>query len=176
MEILKQLASLTVYREGEKFSVLDFDETDWERVGYKGTTVGGAMQMFNRVFDTLEIPYIAQTAVAKGTVKSTRTIKQGKNVGEERNQVVANMVRVSRYADEFDPKKYATTRAAEAGRMNKAHPGKGSPTHEDSPEGLVKCLEEWITKASDEIDYKIIEEVGLLRKMKSLGIEFQDEK
>ncbi len=174
---LEQLISLSVYNESdEKHAVLDFDESDWKAVGYKGTTVGGAMQMFNRIFDTLEIPFIAQTAVAKGTEKTTRTIKQGKNAGAEKTQIVANRVRVSRYAEEFDPTKYATTRAAKAGRVNTAHPDDPSPTHEDSPEGLVTCLENWINEEGVKLDPELIERLGLDRKMKELGIEIQDEK
>lgn len=175
LETLEQLAELSVYNEkGEKHMVLDFDESDWEKFGYKGNTMGGAMQMFNRIFDTLEIPFVAQTAVAKGTEATTRVLKQGKNMGEEKTAKVANRVRVSRYAEEFDPMKYATTRAAEAGRVNVAHPGEPSPTHEDSPEGLVKCLEEWALKAADDLDYKLIEAIGLLPKMEELGVEFEE--
>lgn len=177
-EVLNMMASLPVISDEEdaQNSCVDFNEVDWKKYGYKGTSVGGAMQMFNRIINVMEIPYHAQTAVAKDTKKTTRVLKQGINKDAEKTQIVANLVRVTRYADKFDPLMYSTTRAAKLGKVNKAHPGEPSPTHEDATEGLIACIETWLVDEASELNYEIVENLGLLPKMKELGVEFEEEK
>jgi hypothetical protein len=150
--ILKALAELPA--DGTQRLV--FGAEDWEKYGYKGETGGAAMQMMDRIFDTLEIPYVAGT-ISKGGVSE---------------------VKVIRYGEEFDPLKYATTRAGRPSYKVEIVDGKevkvqdGIVDHEDSPEGLVACLHEWLEDiAEDELFTEdMIVKLGLDRKMGELGL------
>lgn len=151
IENLKLLAKLPVFdaqvENNRKGIVFELDEL--LSLGYKGNTTGAPMQMFNRIFDTLEIPFIAGT-ISRGGIKN---------------------VKITKYSDEFDSSRYATTRA---GRPSKKE-GTGIVDHEDSPEGLVACLEEWLADVAVEFDVEFIERLGLDRKMTELGLIGEDE-
>ncbi len=149
MDNLKLLAKLPIFDakvEANKKGVV-FEMDELLSLGYTGDTTGAPMQMFDRIFDTLEIPYIAGT-IARGGIKK---------------------VKVVRYGDEFDPSRYSTTRA---GKPSKDKEGNvtGIVDHEDSPEGLVACMKEWLTEVAVDFDIKFIEKLGLDKKMTELGL------
>ena len=146
IENLTLLSDLPVFDKEHKVGIT-FEMDELLSLGYTGVTTGAPMQAMNRVFDTLEIPYIAGT-IARGGVKK---------------------VKVTRYGDEFDASKYATTRAD---RPSKDKEGNvtGIVDHENSPEGLVACMEEWLTDVAVEFDIEFVEKLGLDRKMTELGL------
>jgi hypothetical protein len=173
VKTLKMLADLPIYDTKEKLhDVISFDKSDWEVIGYKGETVGGAQYMFNRILDTMEIPYVAKTGISKEARKAgktTRVLKQGKNAGDERSEIVADILKIIRYGEEFDETQYATTRAGKVSKKS----GKVI-SHEDSPAGLVEAVESWLTSDAVDIDYDVLEKVGLVKRMAELGVEFEE--
>jgi len=166
---LKLLAKLPVFDakvEANKKGVV-FEMDELLSLGYTGDTTGAPMQMFDRIFDTLEIPYIAGT-IARGGIKK---------------------VKVIRYGDEFDPSKYSTTRAGKPSyateivdekRVYKLVDGEkvqdGIIDHENSPEGLVACMEEWLGDIAEDETFTedMIVKLGLDRKMRELGFLIEE--
>lgn len=168
-DTLRVLADLPVYNEADKtHKVATLNIATLASIGYKGSTVGGAALYMNRVINTIEIPIVAMTAVSEEAKKNKvkHTIKQGINTNDEREDVVADLVKLVRYGTEFDETKYATTRA---GRKNAKDE---IINNADSPEGLVEYLENWVQETAADFDPELITAIGLDRKMKQLGIEF----
>ena len=167
IETLELLADLPVDDpKSKKHPVITFNADDWAKIGYAGETVGGAQYMFNRIFDTMEISYVAKTGVskaAKAAGKITRTIKQGENAGTEKTDIVPDILKVLRYADEFDPSMYATTRAGREGKN-------GIINHEDSPVGLVEAIKNWLTNVAVDLDAELVTKLGLDVKMRAMEL------
>jgi len=165
---LELLADLPVDDpKAKKHPVITFNKDDFEALGYKGSTVGGFQYMINRVLDTMEIPYVAKTGtskVAKKTGKVTRVLKQGANAGSEKSEIMPDIVKIVRYGNEFDEKMYATTRAGKLGKDNEII------DHEDSPQGLIDAIENWITEVAVDFDDELITKLGLDRKMRELEL------
>ncbi len=158
LKTLKMLADLPVFDANVKGKDegITFELDELMALGYAGDTPGAPMQFFDRILDTLGMPFIAGT-IARGGVKK---------------------VKVIRYGDEFDASKYATTRAGRPSYKVEMVDGKevkvqdGLVDHEDSPEGLVVCLEEWLGEvAQDELfTPELIEKLGLTKKMTELDL------
>ena len=164
IENLTLLSDLPVFDKEHKGITFEMDEL--LSLGYTGDTTGAPMQAMNRIFNTLEIPYIAGT-ISRGGIKK---------------------VKVVRYSNEFDPSKYSTTRAGKPSyeteivdekRVYKLVNGKkvqkvqnGIVDHEDSPEGLIACMEEWLSEIAEDETFTedMIVKLGLDRKMRELGL------
>jgi len=172
IETLEFLADLPVYNpKADKHPVITFNAKDFEVFGYNGKTVGGFQYMANRILDTMEIPYVAKTGTSKAAKKVgkvTRTLKQGKNAGTEESKIMPDVIKVVRYGDIFDPKMYSTTRAGKTGKDDEII------DHEDSPAGLIEAIENWMTEVAPDLDYELLEKLGLVVKMKELGVEFEE--
>lgn len=153
--------------KAKKHPVITFNADDFATIGYKGATVGGAQYMFNRILDTMEIPYVAKTGtskVAKKAGKVTRVLKQGKNAGDEKSDIMPDVVKIVRYGDEFNEKMYATTRAGKRGKDDEII------NHEDSPAGLVEAIENWLSETAVDLDDELIQKLGLDRKLKQMDL------
>lgn len=160
IETLKMLADLPVLDEKHDDGVT-FTLSELVALGYGGKTTGAPMQFFNRIFDTLEVPYDAGT-ISRDNLR----------------------VKVIRYGNEFDFRKYSTTRAGNPSyatevvngkRVYKLVDGKrvrvGIIDHEDSPPGLVEALHNWLEDIAGDEDYEdIIIKMGLDKKMSELGL------
>jgi len=154
---LTLLADLPVFDEEHKVGIT-FEMDELLSLGYTGVTTGAPMQAMNRVFNTLEIPYIA------GTINRDDVLK----------------VKVTRYGDEYDYTKYSTTKAGRPsykkeekmvdGVKTEVKVQDGFVAHEDAPEGLEECLKNWLTEVAIEFDIEFIEKLGLDRKMTELGL------
>ncbi len=168
IKTLELLADLPVDDpKAKKHPVITFKQVDFDALGYKGNTVGGFQYMINRVLDTLEIPYVAKTGTSKAAKKAgkvTRMLKQGKNAGEEKSDIMPDVVKIVRYGDEFDEKMYATTRAGKTGKDGEII------DHENSPQGLINALVNWLSETAVDFDDELIQKLGLDRKMKQMGL------
>ncbi len=168
IETLKLMADLPVDDpKAKKHPVITFKQADFDALGYKGKTVGGFQYMANRVLDTLEIPYVAKTGTSKEAKKAgkvTRVLGQGKNAGEEKSDIMPDVVKIVRYGDEFNEKMYATTRAGKTGKDDEII------DHEDSPKGLIDALVNWLSETAVDFDDELITKLGLDRKMKELEL------
>jgi len=171
IETLELMADLPVDDpKAKKHPVITFNAKDFAVFGYNGKTVGGFQYMANRILDTMEIPYVAKTGTskaAKDAGKITRTLKQGANAGTEESKILPDVIKVVRYGDEFDPSMYSTTRAGKVGEN-------GIIDHEDSPAGLVEAIENWLKETAVDLDDELITKLGLDRKMRELGVEFEE--
>ena len=172
IETLEFLADLPVDDpQGKTHPVVTFNAKDFAVFGYGGKTVGGFQYMANRILDIMEIPYVAKTGTSKAAKKVgkvTRMLKQGANAGTEKSEIMPDVIKVVRYGDEFDPKMYSTTRAGKPGKDGEII------DHEDSPTGLVEAIENWMTEVAPDLDYELLEKLGLVVKMKKLGVEFEE--
>jgi len=159
LKTLKMLADLPVFDANVKGKDegITFEMDELMALGYTGDTTGAPMQFFDRILDTLEMPFIAGT-IARGGVKK---------------------VKVIRYGEEFDASKYATTRAGRPSYKVEMVDGKevkvqdGLVDHEDSPEGLVVCLKEWLGEVVEDELFtpELIKKLGLDRKIELLESE-----
>ena len=142
-ENLKVLSELDVPTKGaETLKRIFLTMEDLKELGYPGDTPGGGTYMFNRVFDTLEMPYIGQPVTSK--------------VGK-------SGIKITRYADKFDSSKYATTRTGDIGKN-------GVIKYEDTPKGMKEYLNNWVSTVAIDFDQNLLEKTGLIEKMKKLEL------
>lgn len=155
-ETMSQLAQLKVLTNENKakYIYLTTNVAELAELGYDAVGLGSAMQRINSVFDAARIPYLALTYTSTDVKAKKVVVKRGKDIGKEKSVKEADYIKIFKYADEFDPKRYATV---EAGRIGKD----GIIDHETPTEGVQKRVDKWIAEvASEEIDEKILKAVG----------------
>lgn len=159
-ETLKMLAEMGIYTPENRQRVV-FSMEELKVLGYTGLTTGGPMQYFNRILNTMKVPFEAGTVDVEGVKK----------------------VKIIRYGNEYDFKRYSTTEAGKPAYRTEVVDGKevttqvGIVDHEDAPPGLVQAIEEQLAEiAEDELMQDIILKLGLDKKMAELNlIDVQEE-
>lgn len=143
LEMLGQLKNLTP-ENVENYTYLKFNKEDFDKVGYEAKTVGSFMQRVNSVFSLYRIPFYALTETSKDAPK------------DEEGKKVADLVKVFRYGEEFNPKKYSTL---EAGRISKKSGEVIS--HEEPTSGMRLRRIKWLTMIAPTYLTDMLEGVGI---------------
>jgi len=155
IEMLAQLGILTDKNKNE-YVYLTTNVAELSDLGYEAVGLGSAMQRINSVFAALRIPFLALTYTSKDVEAKKKVVKRGKDIGKEKSVKEADYIKIFRYAEEFDPKRYATI---EAGRVSTKD--NTIIDHETPTIGVTLRTDKWLQEiAIEEIDDMILEAVG----------------
>ncbi len=152
---LEVMAKLPISEDGLVAAIVTMEEL--EAAGYKGKTVGSALQRFNSVFACgTRIPYKAMSANSK-RVDDIETVHK-------------EVLKIYRTGAKFNPDLYSTT---EAGHISKKD--NEVIAHEDAPDGLVEAIHNWIREDAQEWDVNFLKALGLDKTINALAEEEPEE-
>jgi hypothetical protein len=155
INLLSQLKVRTESNRKDYIYVGVFIKELIDNYDYKGASTASAVQRINSVFSAMRIPYTSIVHTSKDAISKKKVSKKPETLGQITYPKEPDCVLIYRYADEFNPKMYATVEANEKNEKGEII------DYEEPTEGVRLRVDKWLNEiAANEIELKILKKVG----------------
>ncbi len=109
-ETLASLARREVLKSGDtkyKYTLTDLDELKEFGMDASTTALSSCARMVNAMFVAMEIPFFSRPHTSAEIEKTSYTGKAGSNKGKVTEKRIPDLLKIHKYADEWNPSEYA---------------------------------------------------------------------